>query len=126
VDGRVTTLPLAREIFATTLNEALPGDLNVRPRGLVRNPRQGDGWVMVTRITPEDYTRCRVVLTAVVILGSDPELADELLDTWGVLAVDATTQAMPTIDVVLEPASLQVETGAMYGLTITISTEVEP
>jgi len=125
VDDRVTTLALARERLAATLNEALP-DLNVRPRGVVKIPRQGDGWVTVTRIVPEDYTRCRVVLTAVVILGSDSDLADQLLDTWGVLAVDATTQSMPTIDVVLEPVSLQVETGTMYGLTITTSTEVEP
>jgi hypothetical protein len=125
VDDRVTTLALAREILAARLNEALP-DLHVRPRGVVKSPRQGDGWVTVSQITPEDYTRCRVVLTAIVVLGSDSDLADQLLDTWTVPVFQAALQSMPTAEAILEPVSLQVETGSLAAFTIKISTEVEP
>jgi hypothetical protein len=120
------TLTEAREALADALNSVQ--DVHVRARGAVRSPRQGDGWVTVGRLTPDDYTRCSATLTAIVVLGSDEDLAEQLLDTWAVQLLDAATKGdLPAAEVFAEPLFIPVDGGgAVYALTITMTTEVEP
>jgi hypothetical protein len=119
-----TTLALAREEVATILTTEVEG-LNIRPRGRVKIPRPGDGWVTWSRLEPEDFTRSSVVLTVIVILGPDEDQADDLSDVWAPQAVDAVA-VLPASDVAAEPISLIVDGGgAMNGFTLSLTVEVE-
>lgn len=117
-----------RESIADALTAAVE-DLHVRPRGPVRSPKQGDGWVTIGRMVPADYCRTLVTLVTVIALSADDGLAEELLDTWAVPAIDAVTKAedLNVTDVAVEPVSLLVEqTGAtLHAMTVTLTTEVE-
>lgn len=116
----------AREAIAAALSQV--EDLHVRARGPVRSPRQGDGWVTVARLAPADFTRSTVTLVAVVVLGADDVLAEELLDTWAVGLIDAVSGGeIPVADVALEPVLLPVDGGgALHACTITLIMEVDP
>jgi hypothetical protein len=120
------TLILAREALAAALNAAVDG-LDIRGRGPVRTPKQGDGWVSVSRVEPDDYTRCAATLTALIVLGADEALAEQLLDVWTVPLLDAATKAdFPAGDVSAQPITLPVDGGgAVFALTLTLTTEVE-
>jgi hypothetical protein len=119
----MSTLIEAREAFADALNAV--EDLNIRPRGRLRAPRQGDGWITVARLAPSDYTRSAVQLVALVVLGPDDAQAEDLLDTWAVPAIDAVRD-LPAADVALEPISLSVDGGAVLNaFTVAITMEVE-
>jgi hypothetical protein len=118
------TLALAREEVAAVLSDGVEG-LSVRPRGRVKTPKLGDGWVTVSRLTPADFTRSAATLTVLVILGPDDDQADELLDLWAVQAIDAVT-GLPVGDVAVEPVSLAIDGGGVLNaFTLTLTVEVE-
>lgn len=120
--------PLAgtRDLIAEVLSRV--DGLSVRPRGAPKTPTPGDGWVTIGRMSPANFTASRVTFIVVVVLGSDPVHADELLEEWAVDVVDAVTKAedlYPT-DVELEPVTLVTEgAGTVHALTLTLTTEVE-
>jgi hypothetical protein len=121
----MATLTEARESLADVLNSV--EGLAVRSRPGVKAPRQGDGWVTVARLTPSGYTRLLATLAAVVVLGADEALAEDLLEVWAGSALDAVTTAdFPAGEAVLEPVALVVEGGTvLHAFTITITTELE-
>jgi len=116
----------ARQEVADALT--LIEELRIRPRGVVKAPRIGDGWVTVGRIAPADYTRCSVTLVVIIVLGADESVADETYESLAVDIIDATTRMieLPVADVALEPITLIVDGGgALHALTLTLTTEVE-
>jgi hypothetical protein len=120
----MATLVEARGALAAALNTV--EGLAVRDRPGVRAPKPGDGWVTVTRMVPSGITRTAVTLTAVVVLGADEALAEDLLDEWSVAAlVAATTADFPADDTAVELTAIVVEATPLFALTITITTETE-
>lgn len=122
----MTSLAQARQAVATALSGV--SGLTVQPSPTVRSHRAGDGWVTAGRMTPADFSRCMVQLSAVVLLSPDEVKAEALLDELAVSMIDAVTSAtIPTSDVALEPTSLLVgnDSSPMYGAVLTLSTEVE-
>lgn len=117
----------ARQAYADALS-AVDG-ATVRARPPVRNPKPGDGWVIVERGAPGDYRRSMVVLSAVVTLGTDVAASEELLETLVVPLLDAASRVpdLPTGDVDFESDSLVLEGGGELNIiTISATTEVEP
>lgn len=98
------TLTEARTALAAVLSTVDGLAVRARP---IPTPRAGDGWVVVTRLVPADFTSCAATLTAVVILGPDVARAEELLEMYGVAAVDAVTSSdLHAADVSLEAQAL--------------------
>lgn len=116
-----------RQMIADALNTV--EDLNIRPRGAVKVPKQGDGWVTISRVEPADYTRCLVAFDVLIVLSGDPTMAEELVDTWSAQIIDAVTtypQLYPGT-VALVPLTLVVDQTAatLYALSLTLTHEVE-
>lgn len=117
----------ARQAYADALSGV--DGVSVRARPPVRNPKPGDGWVLIRRGSPADYRRSTLVLTAVVVLGTDVAAAEELIDSLAVPLSDAAAAipGLPTADVAFEPDSLVLDGGGELNiLTITATTEVHP
>lgn len=118
------TLAQAREDIATVLSGV--GAFSVRPRP-IKSPRLNDGWVVISRLTPGDFSTCLATLTAVLILGSDEVKAEEMFESVGVQAVDALTKSdLNCTDVSLEAQILVVDGAgsSLYALAITLTMEV--
>ena len=119
------TLTEARQGLADVLSTV--EGLDVRARPTVLTPRAGDGWVVVTRLVPADFTSCAATLTAVVILGPEVARAEELLEMYGVAAVDAMTGSdLHATDVSLEAQALVAGTLAtpLYAFALTVTLPV--
>lgn len=116
-----------RQSIADALN-TIEG-LNIRPRGPVKTPKQGDGWVTISRIAPSDYVRCTASFDVLIILSSDQAMAEELLDTWAIQAIDAVT-GCPDLcvgEVALAPIQVLIDQVGvvMPAMSLTLTHEVE-
>ena len=112
---------------AAAILSGLGGSVRTEP---VTSPRAGDGWVLIGRVTPgSTLTTFDVVLTGVLVLGSDQRAAAVLLRTLPTNVVRAlTTGELHPQDVSVEPAELpagEVASGPMYALIVTLTVEVD-
>ena len=119
------TLTEAREALADALSGV--SGLSVRARPTVKTPKTGDGWVVITRLSPSTFSTCSAVLTAVLILGSDAPKAEELFEQYGTAVIDAVTDALNVSDVSLEAQALVAGNPAapLYAIALTITLEVD-
>lgn len=121
------TLTEARQAVATALSTV--AGWNVRPRPLRAAPKAGDGWVVLNRLEPADFTRSTATMTAVLILGADEAKAELRLEQDATALINAITGAddLAPADVALEAISLAVgDTAApLYGAALTLTLEVD-
>ena len=116
----------ARQAVADGLS-AVDG-LNVHAAPPVRNPRPGDGWVVVQRMTPQDFRRFGVTLLVAIVLGQDVASSEELFNTLAMDTIDAAygVQGLPVADVVLETDSVVLDGGSPLNIaTLSLVTEVD-
>jgi ethanolamine ammonia-lyase small subunit len=117
------SLTAARQSVADAAS-TVPG-VTVRPWPTVKNPKTGDGWVAVQRITPARFATNNVTLAVIVCLGADSAKAEELLDEFGPAVLDAVTRAIPCAAVAVEPAILPADVAGtpVHALVLTATTE---
>jgi hypothetical protein len=120
------SLARVRQALADALIDGAGVSVRARPSKAV--PKPGDGWVVVQRLTPADFTSCLATLAVVVVLSADEAKAEESLDTLGVALIDAVTSStLNTADVSLEPQAVIVGQTAspLYAAVLTVSVLVE-
>lgn len=94
------------------------------------HPRQGSGWVNLTRVAPSALSNvsCDATFSVVLVLGADERRAAELSATLAVPLVNAVTQgALHPDGVAVETALLpagDVSPGDLYALILTLTLEV--
>lgn len=120
----MATIAARRTEIATALSAV--GSLVVKPRPVTGNLKAKDGWVAVGKISPYDYSSSLAEFTAVIVLGSDPVLAETSMEALAIPLIDAIT-ALVVTNVSIEPQQLVAgdgTTGSIYILALTFSMEV--
>lgn len=93
-------------------------------------PRQGHGWVNLTRVVPSAFSvaACDATFTVVLVLGADERRAVELSATLAVPVINAvTTGALHPDGVSVETALLpagDAAPGDLFALILTLTLEV--
>lgn len=94
------------------------------------HPRQGSGWVNLTRVVPSSFSvaACDATFTVVLVLGADERKAIELSATLAVPVINAVTQgALHPDGVAIETALLpagDASPGDLFALILTLTLEV--
>jgi hypothetical protein len=121
----VTTLSAARTAAAAAL-DALAG-FTVRARPLKAAQKAGDGWIVLGRLVPADFSSSYATLQAVIVLSPDAAKAEQVLEDNATALVNAITSSdLDPTDVSLEPEALIVgETSSpLYAAVLTFTVEV--
>ena len=122
-------LAQARDEFAATLS-GIDG-LNVRARVAPREPRAGDGWVVVRPLRPGPRFGPGVLATleAIIVAGPEEGAAETFVDTYAapVLRAALTSPDLGSNEVTVEPQQILVGANQvpLYALSITATFEVE-
>ena len=120
-------LASARTALAAALSTVSGVTVTARPGRVTSNAR--DGWVTLSKLAPSAFfDRQSATLSAVVVLGADEVMAEELLDTLAPALLDAAvTSVLAPADVFLNPQMLVTGTTSapLYALVLTLTIEVE-
>ena len=120
----VATIAEQRAAIATALSGV--ASLKVKPRPVTGNLKANDGWVNVGKIRPFDFAASMAEFTAVVVLGTDPNLAETRMETLAVELLDTITTLAVT-DVSIEPQLMvggDAAAANVYILALSFSMEV--